>query len=69
MTMREFGAALDVTGQMVALWETSSLPDNHRLIAWLKDDREWVWQMALEIYLAKNRDLLAAVQKHLPVAA
>lgn len=63
MTMREFGAALEVSHNMIAVYEGgANTPTDERLMAWLNDPREWVWKMALDIYLIKNTPLIAAAQ-------
>lgn len=51
MTLREFGAALSVSHNMVVLWEDgTNEPDRARIAAWITDEREWVHLLGLRLF-------------------
>jgi len=68
MTMREFGAALGVSHNMVMLWEEGkNTPDRSRVAAWIADERDWVHMLGLRMFGLQYRALIQNVL--IPTAA
>ena len=62
MTLREFGAALSVSHNMVVLWEDgTNEPDRSRIAAWITDEREWVHVLGLRLFSVQYRALIQNV--------
>lgn len=62
MTMREFGAALGVSHNMVMLWEEGkNTPDRSRVAAWIADERDWVHLLGLRMFGLQYRALIQNV--------
>lgn len=70
MSMREFGAALGVSQQMISYWEAgTSAPDMARIARWIDDDRDWVQVLALRMFYAMRPGLVRAIMLPNEVAA
>jgi transcriptional regulator with XRE-family HTH domain len=59
MTTREFGDVFNVSHNTVSQWERSiAEPDINRLAEWFHDERQWVHELAVEIFVARYRATL-----------
>lgn len=63
LTLEEFAEALGINSrQNVSNWERGvNEPSGERLASWIHDEREWVSQLAEEIFVARYRQSLKAV--------
>lgn len=59
MNVRDFGAELGVTHSTISMWERGVMePDTEKISAWFNDPREWLRDMATEIFVARYRSAL-----------
>lgn len=60
MTLREFAEALGVPNfQAVSYWENgANEPGAQRIAEWFNDERQWVHELAVEIFVARYRATL-----------
>ena len=64
MALREFGAAFGVSHTSVKQWEDGvASPSEDLLKTMLMDKRDWVSQLAEDIYVARYRATLAALRE------
>lgn len=71
MNMRDFGDALEVSHAAIGKFETGEIqPGGSTLARWLHDEREWVSNLAEEIFVARYRETIQIVYRQsAPVAA
>lgn len=70
LSLRDFAALFDVSHATISQWEHGiAEPDTLRLAQWFNGDREWVREMATEIFVARYRALLLARRDLEPTAA
>lgn len=64
MALREFGSTLGVSHTSVKQWEDGvASPSEDLLKSMLMDKRDWVSQLAEDIYVARYRSTLAALRE------
>jgi len=64
MALREFGSTLGVSHNSVKQWEDGvASPSEDLLKTMLMDKRDWVSQLAEDIYVARYRATLAALRE------
>lgn len=69
MTLRDFSAALGVSHNAVAMWETAEREiSTDRLQAWLNDSRDWVRLLGVKLFALKYGPMLANVAANQPPA-
>jgi len=70
MSLRDFAAELMVSANVVSLWERGiQEPGRETLAGWYTDEREWVRQMAIDIFVARYREALTSRGITVPLAA
>lgn len=61
MSTREFAEVFGVSHNTVSQWERGiAEPDVNRLADWFNDERQWVHELAVEIFVARYRATLRA---------
>jgi transcriptional regulator with XRE-family HTH domain len=69
MNTRDFGEALGISHAAISKLENGeSEPGKDNLAAWFNDERDWVYTMAKEIFVARYRASLEAVRGSHPIA-
>lgn len=59
LSLRDFAEQINVSHQTVAQWEHGAAePDTARLAAWFNGEREWLRELATEIFVARYRATL-----------
>lgn len=62
MSVAEFAAALGVSRQSVFLWESGeNVPGKDRVADWLRDEREWVRRLGLDVFGIEYAGIVSAV--------
>lgn len=67
---RAFAAELNVSANLVSMWERGLRePGSDKLADWYTDERQWVHQMAVDIFVARYREALVGRGITVPLAA
>ncbi len=61
MSLRDFGAALNISYQQVANYEAGQEPERFRIAAWIESGTPWVHELGLAIFGAQFGELIHAV--------
>lgn len=70
VSLRDFAADLGVSANVVSMWERGvQEPGRETLANWYTDPREWVRQMAVDIFVARYREMLVSRRITVPLAA
>lgn len=65
MTMRPFAKELGISHTMVRLLENGvNEPSRETMAGWFNSEQEWIYEMAVEIFIARYRNVLT---QHRPV--
>jgi len=70
VSLRDFARDLDVSANVVSMWERGiQEPGRETLANWYTDERDWVRQMAIDIFVARYREALTTRRITVPLAA
>ena len=68
LSLRDFAEQLNVSHNTVSQWERGvAEPDTKRLAEWFNDERDWLRDLSIEIYVARYRATL--LERPYPTAA